>query len=133
MWAAPAKRGLTPHGGGRCDNRGVSGVDDLALAERLIEFDTSTEAGIREAVGFLLGWLDGQSIRHEVTEVNGRPAVVATVGEGPRTLILSAHRDVVPGDAAQFRPRRDNGCLYGRGAYDMKGALGAMLAALVDL
>jgi len=34
----------------------VSGVDDLALAERLIEFDTSTEEGIREAVGFLLGW-----------------------------------------------------------------------------
>ena len=116
-----------------CHNRDVSGVDDLALAERLIGFDTSTEEGIRGAVGFLLGWLQSQAIRHEVTEVNGRPAVVATVGEGPRTLILSAHVDVVPGDAAQFSPRRDNGCLYGRGAYDMKGALAAMLAALVDL
>jgi len=111
----------------------VSGVDDLALAERLIGFDTSIEDGIRGAVGFLLGWLEGQTIRHEVTEVNGRPAVVATVGEGPRTLIWSAHVDVVPGDPAQFEPRRDNGCLYGRGAYDMKGALAAMLGALVDL
>jgi succinyl-diaminopimelate desuccinylase len=111
----------------------VSGVDDLALAERLIGFDTSTEEGIRSAVGFLLGWLEGQAIRHDVTEVNGRPAVVATVGEGPRTLILSAHVDVVPGDPAQFSPRRDNGYLYGRGAYDMKGALAAMLGALVDL
>jgi succinyl-diaminopimelate desuccinylase len=58
---------------------------------------------------------------------------VATVGAGPRTLILSAHVDVVPGDPAQFEPRCANGCLYGRGAYDMKGALAAMLGALVDL
>ena len=33
----------------------------------------------------------------------------------------------------QFEPRRENGYLYGRGAYDMKGALAAMLAALADL
>jgi succinyl-diaminopimelate desuccinylase len=111
----------------------VRGVDDLALAESLIGFDTSTEDGIREAVGFLLGWLEGQEIGHDVVEVNGRPAIVATVGEGPRTLILSAHVDVVPGHRDQFAPRRENGHLIGRGAYDMKGALAAMLAAMTDL
>jgi succinyl-diaminopimelate desuccinylase len=116
-----------------CQNRGVSGVDDLALAERLIGYDTSTEEGIRGAVGFLQGWLEGQAIGHRVADVNGRPAVVAAVGEGPRTLILSSHVDVVPGHRDQFSPRRDNGHLYGRGAYDMKGALAAMLAALADL
>ena len=36
----------------------MSGVDDLALAERLIGYDTSTEEGIRGAVGFLQGWLE---------------------------------------------------------------------------
>jgi succinyl-diaminopimelate desuccinylase len=111
----------------------VSGVDDLALAERLIGYDTSTEEGIRGAVGFLQGWLEGQAIGHRVADVNGRPAVVAAVGEGPRTLILSSHVDVVPGHRDQFSPRRYNGHLYGRGAYDMKGALAVMLAALADL
>ena len=65
--------------------------------------------------------------------MNGRPAIVAAVGDGPRTLILSSHVDVVPGHRDQFSPRRENGNLYGRGAYDMKGALAAMLAALADL
>jgi succinyl-diaminopimelate desuccinylase len=108
-------------------------VDDLALAESLIAFDTSGEEGIRGAVGFLQGWLDGQGIAHRSVDVNGRPALVATVGEGPHTLILVSHVDVVPGHRDQFSPRRDNGFLYGRGAYDMKGALAAMLAALADL
>jgi succinyl-diaminopimelate desuccinylase len=111
----------------------VSGVDDLALAESLIAYDTSTEEGIRGAVGFLQGWLEGQGIAHRVVDVNARPAIVATVGEGPRTLILSSHVDVVPGHRDQFTPRRENGNLFGRGAYDMKGALAAMLAALADL
>jgi succinyl-diaminopimelate desuccinylase len=111
----------------------VRGIDELALAEKLIGYDTSTEDGIRSAVGFLVGWLESQGIEHRVVEVNGRPAIVATVGEGPRTLVLSAHVDVVPGHRDQFSPRRENGSLYGRGAYDMKGALAAMLAALAEL
>jgi succinyl-diaminopimelate desuccinylase len=116
-----------------CHNRGVNGVDDLALAESLIGYDTSTEEGIQRAVGFLRGWLGSQAISHRVSDVNGRPAIVAAVGDGPRTLVLSAHVDVVPGHRDQFSPRRDNGRLYGRGAYDMKGALAAMLSALADL
>ncbi len=111
----------------------MSRVDDLALAESLIGYDTSTDEGIRGAVGFLQGWLEGQAIGHKVVDVNGRPAIVASVGDGPRTLILSSHVDVVPGHRDQFSPRRENGNLYGRGAYDMKGALAAMLAALADL
>jgi succinyl-diaminopimelate desuccinylase len=111
----------------------VSSVDELVLAESLIGYDTSTAEGIRSAVGFLQGWLEGQAIPHRVVDVNGRPAVVAAVGEGPRTLILSGHVDVVPGHRDQFSPRRAGGLLFGRGAYDMKGALAAMLAALADL
>jgi succinyl-diaminopimelate desuccinylase len=111
----------------------VRGIDELALAESLIGYDTSSEEGIRSAVGFLVGWLESQGIGHRVIEVNDRPAIVATVGDGPRMLVLSAHVDVVPGHRDQFAPRRENGSLYGRGAYDMKGALAAMLAALADL
>jgi succinyl-diaminopimelate desuccinylase len=65
---------------------------------------------------------------------NGRPVLAATVGprSGP-TVVLHGHLDVVPGRPEQFTPRIDGDRLYGRGAYDMKGGLAAMMAALRDL
>jgi succinyl-diaminopimelate desuccinylase len=108
-------------------------VDELALAETLIAHDTSTADGVRDAMGFIAGWLDGHGVEHRESDVNGLPTLVATVGEGPATVLWSAHVDVVPGSPDQFQPRRDDGLLFGRGAYDMKGALAAMLAALADL
>jgi succinyl-diaminopimelate desuccinylase len=111
----------------------VSPADELALAERLISYDTSNPEGIAGSMGFLKGWLEGQSIAHRQYEINGLPAIVAAVGEGPATLIWNAHVDVVPARQEQFSPWRVDGRLYGRGAYDMKGALAGMLAALADL
>jgi len=40
---------------------------------------------------------------------------------------------VVPGEEEQFEAREENGELYGRGVYDMKGALAAMMYAVEDL
>ncbi|MDX6593458.1 MAG: succinyl-diaminopimelate desuccinylase [Gaiellales bacterium] len=111
----------------------MSSADELALAERLISYDTSNPEGIAGSMGFLKGWLEGQGIAHRQYDVNGLPAIVAAVGEGPATLIWNAHVDVVPGRQEQFSPWRVDGRLYGRGAYDMKGALAGMLAALADL
>ena len=51
---------------------------------------------------------------------------------GP-TVLLHGHLDVVPGHPDQFEPRLEGDRLFGRGAYDMKGALAAMLLALHDL
>ncbi len=108
-------------------------ADELALAERLISYDTSTREGLRNASGFIKGWLEARDISHREYEVNGLPAIVAAVGDGPDTLVWNSHVDVVPGRREQFSPWRVDGRLYGRGAYDMKGALAAMLAALSDL
>ncbi len=65
---------------------------------------------------------------------NGRPVLGATVGAtaGP-TIILHGHVDVVPGRPEQFQPRIEGDRLIGRGAYDMKGGLAAMMIATAEL
>jgi len=110
----------------------VAAADEVALLERLISYDTSRDEGIQEAFAFLKGWLEARSIAH-VQYDRGLPSLVAAVGDGPRTVVWNAHVDVVPGRAEQFSPWRVNGRVYGRGAYDMKGGLAGMLAALADL
>jgi succinyl-diaminopimelate desuccinylase len=47
--------------------------------------------------------------------------------------VLHGHLDVVPGHPEQFTPRLQDGRLFGRGAYDMKSALAAMMLAVADL
>jgi len=62
----------------------------------------------------------------------GRPSVVGirAGGDAP-ALMLNAHYDTVgvEGMEAPFDPRIENGRLYGRGAFDMKGALAACIEA----
>ena len=48
---------------------------------------------------------------------------------GP-TVVLHGHIDVVPAHDDQFSPRVEGDRLIGRGAYDMKGALAAMMCAV---
>ena len=104
-----------------------------SCTRRLIAFDTYQPEGIRDAVAFIEGWIEANGIHHQVVELDGRPSVIATAGEGDRTIVWASHVNAVPGDPAQFTPRQRAGRLYGRGSYDMKGALAAMLAALADL
>ena len=60
---------------------------------------------------------------------------IAEVGppDATLTVLLHGHLDVVPGRPEQFAPRVEGDRLYGRGAYDMKGALACLLLALADL
>ncbi|MGH2743327.1 MAG: M20/M25/M40 family metallo-hydrolase, partial [Thermoleophilaceae bacterium] len=109
-------------------------MDERALAERLITYDTSTLEGMQSAAGFVKGWLEARDVEVTGTLHNGRPVLAATVGpEGGPTVVLHGHLDVVPGRPEQFDPRTDGGRLYGRGAYDMKGGLAAMMCAIHDL
>jgi succinyl-diaminopimelate desuccinylase len=109
-------------------------LDERALTERLISYDTSTPDGIRKAAGFVKGWLESRDIPVEELEVRGLPLLAATVGAAtsPR-VVFHGHLDVVPAHEEQFHPSVDGDRLYGRGAYDMKGALAAMMGALQEL
>jgi succinyl-diaminopimelate desuccinylase len=110
-------------------------MDERALAERLITYNTSDIDGIRAAAGFVKGWLEAREIEVQDHAFNGLPVVTASIGppSGAPTLIFHGHLDVVPGHPEQFSPRVEGDRLIGRGAYDMKGALAAMMCALHDL
>ncbi|MGE5407959.1 MAG: M20 family metallopeptidase [Syntrophothermus sp.] len=100
----------------------------VALAQRLIGYDTSEPEAISEAAGFVKGWLEARGIEAERDHVRGRPVIRAEVGPGSApTIVLEGHVDVVPGHPEQFQPRLEGDRLFGRGAYDMKGALAAMM------
>ena len=89
---------------------------------------------MQAAAGFVKGWLEARDVEVTGTQHNGRPLLTATVGhEGGPTIVLHGHLDVVPGRPEQFEPRIDGDRLYGRGAYDMKGGLAAMIRALRDM
>lgn len=110
-------------------------MDERLLTERLVGYDTSRADGLRAAGGFVKGWLESHGIDAHERDHEGLPVLLATVGpDGPEvpTVIFHGHLDVVPAPAAQFVPQIDGDRLYGRGTYDMKGGLAAMLCAVRD-
>ncbi len=109
-------------------------MDERVLAERLITYDTSTSDGLRAAVGFVKGWLDARDVPVIGRELGGLPVLLADIGPaGAPCVILHGHVDVVPAHDDQFVPRIEGDRLFGRGAYDMKGGLAAMMCSLHDI
>jgi succinyl-diaminopimelate desuccinylase len=111
-------------------------VDELVVAERLIAYETSRPDVLVAAAGFVKGWLESRDIEVRDRDHNGAPVLMADVGatsEQAPTVIFHGHLDVVPGRSEQFQPRVEGDRLIGRGAYDMKGGLAAMMCALKDI
>ena len=108
-------------------------VEEARLAERLIAHDTSDAAGLAVATDFVAGWLEGRGADVTRRTYGDREVLMSRAGDGPVKIVFHGHLDVVPGRADQFEPRIDGDLLFGRGAYDMKGALGAMMLAICEL
>jgi succinyl-diaminopimelate desuccinylase len=117
----------------------VALIDELTLAERLISYDTSKPEEIVAAAGFVKGWLESRDIEVRHHDHNGLPVLVAEVGppadeaEDHPCVVFHGHLDVVPAQPDQFSPHVEGDRLIGRGAYDMKGGLAAMMCALKDV
>jgi acetylornithine deacetylase len=120
----------------------ANALDALQLLIRIPSVNPSlapeencSEAAIAEAAR---DWLADRGVRAWTDEVApGRLNCVGVAGKDHRrTLVLCAHLDTV-GTAgmtiAPFEPRRENGRVYGRGSYDMKGSAAAIMAAAVAL
>ena len=105
-------------------------MDECVLAERLITYDTSKPDAMRSTASFIKGWLEARDIDVRERDFDGLPVLQADVGPRDGPLVLfHAHLDVVPAHTGQFTPRVEGDRLIGRGAYDMKGALAAMMVA----
>ncbi len=103
------------------------------LAERLMAYDTSSPEGLRAGAEFVRAWLEARELDVRHIDHNGLPVLLAETGplDGP-VVILHGHLDVVPAFEQQFTPVIDGDRLIGRGAYDMKGGLAAMMCAVQD-
>jgi acetylornithine deacetylase len=108
------------------------------LLQQLVSIDSVNPtivpggAGEAEIARFVAEWLERAGTEVTVQEAApGRPNVigVAKGTGGGRTLLLNAHMDTVgvAGMEQPHSPRVENGCLYGRGAYDMKAGLAAAM------
>jgi len=111
------------------------------LAAALVAIDSVNPAlvpggaGERQIAAFVADWCSQRELDVELLG-DERPTVVATKrgSGGGRSLLLNGHLDTVgvAGMDAPFEPRIEKGRLYGRGAYDMKGALAAILLAATE-
>ena len=82
-------------------------MDELALAQRLIAFDTSNAEGLRRAAEFVGGWLESNDIKAAQTESRGLPVTTAEVGpdRAPRRWSCTATWTSCPGGATSSSPR----------------------------
>ncbi len=122
----------------------------VALCRDLLRIDTSNYGdgsgpGERAAAEHVMGLLTEVGLDPELVEsAPGRASVVVRVeGDAEATrergaLLVHGHLDVVPADAADwqvdpFAGEERDGCLWGRGAVDMKDMDAMMLAVLRDV
>ncbi len=108
-----------------------------ALTRRLVRYRSYTHGAAESALDFISGWFEARGL-NPVRYGNAGPsgemtALVGRVGSGGPRILLHGHVDVVPGEEGQFEPHEEDGELRGRGVYDMKGALAAMMYAVEDL
>ena len=94
-------------------------------------------SGETSAARVVAEWAESQGLRADVEELASRRVnVLVHAGRGgSRTTMLLGHLDTVGGAAMvePFAGAVHDGCLHGRGAYDMKGAVAAALLAARDL
>src|SRR5579864_593877 len=107
-------------------------ISDLVAIESVNPDLVPTGSGEGRIAAFVASWLRSAGLEVSVVEpAPGRPSVVgiARGSGGGRSLMLNAHVDTVGagGMVDAFSPVVRDGRVYGRGAYDMKASLAAIM------
>lgn len=115
--------------------------ESIALIGDLIAFPTVSRDSNKALLAYVEAYLARHGVRSEIiwNDDRSKGNLWATIGPADRSgVILSGHSDVVPVDdqnwtSDPFTLRRSDGRLYGRGACDMKGFVGIVLAFVPEL
>ena len=79
-----------------------------------------------------------KKVGFDEVRIDGLGNIIGRIGYGPRVMAFDAHVDIVyPGDRAQwsfdpFKPKVEDGKIWGRGTVDQKGGMAAMVYAGED-
>jgi acetylornithine deacetylase len=116
-------------------------LDPVALTAELVAINSVNPSLIPGAAGesaiadACATWLQHHGFDvHRLESTPGRPTIVgiARGTGGGKSLMLEGHYDTVTlagYDGNPLEPRTENGRLYGRGAFDMKSGVAAMMVA----
>ena len=107
-------------------------ICELVAIESVNPDLVATGSGESNIAAFVAEWLAAEGLSVEIVEpVPGRKSVIGVLAGtgGGTSLMLNAHMDTVGagGMADAFVPVVRDGRVYGRGAYDMKGSLAAIM------
>lgn len=121
---------------------GAACAEALEHFKNLLRIDTSNPPGNESAAArYLANVLAKENIAASIIEAApGRANLVARLpGSGKKApLLLNGHLDVVPADADKWRHPpfgaiEADGCIWGRGAVDMKNMVAMSLMTLISL
>lgn len=114
--------------------------DGIRMLRELIRLDTTNPPGNESiAANRAAEWLAEVGIESAFADASpGRRNLVASIGPASPCVAISAHLDVVPADPAMwthppFEAVEADGCIWGRGAIDMKHMAAFGLAILREL
>ncbi|MDX1608089.1 MAG: M20/M25/M40 family metallo-hydrolase [Candidatus Spechtbacterales bacterium] len=108
----------------------------LETLEKLISFKTVSKnhAENKKAMEWVKDELKDLPLHFQDINEGGFPALVATTQKTKKPKVwLQAHMDVVEGSDRVWNTRREDGRLYGRGAYDMKFAIACYMEVLKSI
>jgi acetylornithine deacetylase len=107
-------------------------VCELVSIESVNPDLVASGSGEKNIADFVALWLKKAGLSVQIVEpMPGRTSVIGVLAGagGGSSLMLNAHMDTVGagGMAEAFKPVVKDGRVYGRGAYDMKGSLAAIM------
>lgn len=116
-------------------------IDPIELTTKLVSINSVNSslipgaAGEGEIADYCMRWFEHHDFEaHRLESIPGRPSVVGVLkgsGDG-KSLMLNGHIDTVTlagYDGDPLNPKIEDGKLYGRGSFDMKSGVAAMMSA----
>jgi acetylornithine deacetylase/succinyl-diaminopimelate desuccinylase family protein len=116
-------------------------IDEIEILELLSDLvNIPSYDSEQRVVEYIAGRLQKIGVEYEITQVApARQNLIASTGEGEKSLIFNTHTDTVPpGNMENWKHpplklTRDGKDLFGLGSCDAKGSLASMLAAFEAL